>query len=1356
MTSEKSVQTAALMIILSMNEMCNNKKGHFLKHRNSISGQIVIFVVLFGLSLLVAKTNSSVRILSASNNELTIEFIPENFRIDTIEIANQPVLRFSFESAQFTDKQGFPLIPFAHYLLSIPVDAQVTYKILDVQTVELSPARCAAVPSFINQNDIPFEKYTAFVPDKNIPDPYPSQPVEMGTPGFLKNYPILPIRIYPVQVFANQQKFRLLKKIVLQFSFPGTPTNQTAIKIFDQAEDASELILNPHQAKTWQVSPTPKLSKPQSVHLTELWLKIPIITEGIYKLTGAKLFAHGINIHEINPATLRIYNNGGRELPEKNSVPRPDSLVENAIIVSDGNDSRFDSEDYILFYANGTTGYQVNSNGAFSHYQNHYTEKNIYWLSWGGTRPGKRIISTNQQLTTTTIKNSFTEFLFVEEEQNNLLHSGRHWLGRRLRTEGEALSYAFSMKGALSDYPVTIRTQLAPVSEGQHTCFLGFNNSIVKNISFTGPYNYSDEIEFKFFVLSFLDKVNIQSGLNYIKIGYQNPQPTQIGYVDWIEISFTRQLIKENEALFFNSAPDDGILRFELKNQSSETITLFDLTQADAIKQINYQSINEIIAFVDSVSLEQPKRYVAFSSKNALEVTEFEKVSSARLREKSYPVDYLIITPTQFLNAANTLKSLRENIDTLKAEVVSTTDIFNEFGWGLPDPMAIRDFLRYVCQNTIKPPQYVLLLGHGHYDYKNIFGDSGPNWIPTYQNLETNSTYSVCSDDIFACVQGDDAFLDMTIGRIPARTSEEAEQFIRKICQYEAHKANGDWQNQIALVADDEFIAGGLDGGELLHTRDCETISTLFPKHLDQHKIYLVNYPSVQTASISGITKPKANQDLIYYLNQGVLLCNMIGHSNETQFAHEKIFSISREIPLIQNHEKLPFLVVASCAFGRYDTPANRHIIEELLLHPAGGIIASFASARVAFPGDNAALNQHLVRYLFPSDTTTRRLGDAARLAKNRIPGMNSSKYHLLGDPALILNAPEARIKIQSVTPDSFKALSLVTVKGQINSSDLKIPELNGKIFLKVFDTRQPQTYITGQNQSVDYIMSGNIIFRGMSPLNQNTFEAQFIIPKDITYNGQDGRISCFYGDENSENAYAGFRDGIYLGGTQTTTPDTKGPVIKIEFKDCQFVENDFVPRNPILIITIQDSLSGINLTGEIGHKITMVIDQREENKIDLTPYFNYDPGSYRSGKIQYQLLNLTEGEHLIEVKAWDNFNNSSSLEVKFCIINQDKLIIRNLMNYPNPFSDQTNFTYEINQSAEIDIKIYTVAGRMIRTFSGIQAHQGFNFDLIWDGTDEANEAVANGVYLYQLNAHAELMGRTIRVTEVGKLTMMK
>jgi hypothetical protein len=148
----------------------------------------------------------------------------------------------------------------------------------------------------------------------------------------------------------------------------------------------------------------------------------------------------------------------------------------------------------------------------------------------------------------------------------------------------------------------------------------------------------------------------------------------------------------------------------------------------------------------------------------------------------------------------------------------------------------------------------------------------------------------------------------------------------------------------------------------------------------------------VQNASVSGITKPQVNEDLVAQLNQGTVIFNMVGHSHERQFAHENVFSLSNEVPLLENLNKLPFLIVASCAFGRFDGPAEKFIAEELLLKPDGGIIASFASARLSYPGPNGTLNNYLIWSLFRNPVNPARLGDAVRTAKNMYQNENTEK----------------------------------------------------------------------------------------------------------------------------------------------------------------------------------------------------------------------------------------------------------------------------------------------------------------------------------------------------------------------------
>ncbi len=68
------------------------------------------------------------------------------------------------------------------------------------------------------------------------------------------------------------------------------------------------------------------------------------------------------------------------------------------------------------------------------------------------------------------------------------------------------------------------------------------------------------------------------------------------------------------------------------------------------------------------------------------------------------------------------------------------------------------------------------------------------------------------------------------------------------------------------------------------------------------------------------------------------------------------------------------------------------------------------------------------------------------------------------------------------------------------------------------------------------------------------------------------------------------------------------------------------------------------------------------------------------------------------------------------------------LQNYPNPFNSSTTVTVELRQCEQTEISIYTLTGSRIKTlFTGVL--QPERIQLHWDGTNDAGEAVASGVY---------------------------
>src|SRR5690606_29875391 len=126
----------------------------------------------------------------------------------------------------------------------------------------------------------------------------------------------------------------------------------------------------------------------------------------------------------------------------------------------------------------------------------------------------------------------------------------------------------------------------------------------------------------------------------------------------------------------------------------------------------------------------------------------------------------------------------------LTVSVVTVDQIYNEFAAGMPDPTAIRDFLAFALQHWEKKPQYAILWGDGHYDYRNI-STNEPVYVPTYQTYSDNdggmSSVSTTSmtEDYFARISGNDVLVDIALGRIPIRSDNEGMDVVDKIKHYE-------------------------------------------------------------------------------------------------------------------------------------------------------------------------------------------------------------------------------------------------------------------------------------------------------------------------------------------------------------------------------------------------------------------------------------------------------------------------------------------------------------------------------------------------------------------------------------------
>jgi hypothetical protein len=314
-----------------------------------------------------------------------------------------------------------------------------------------------------------------------------------------------------------------------------------------------------------------------------------------------------------------------------------------------------------------------------------------------------------------------------------------------------------------------------------------------------------------------------------------------------------------------------------------------------------------------------------------------------------------------------------------------------------------------------------------------------------------------------------------------------------------------------------------------------------------------------------------------------------------------------------------------------------------------------------------------------------------------------------------------------------------VEVGGVITDKTGKLlSEVNGVIYPTIFD--KPTVYRTlGNNVSspvMNFDMQNNVIFRGQASVKNGAFNFSFVVPKDIAYEVGKGKMS-YYALGSGTDAIGSFTD-FFVGGTADSFAiDKVGPEMKLYLNDEKFVFGGITDENPFLIVKINDE-NGINITGKgIGRDISLVLNEKTDNVVSLNDYYQTNMDDYKSGEVRYQLKGLQQGTNKLVVKAWDSYNNSSESMLEFVVASSEKMAIKNILNYPNPFTTRTTFHFDHNKAGQpltVLVQVFTLSGKLVKTLSADVVNPGNHFDnLVWDGKDDYGDGIGKGVYVYKV-----------------------
>ncbi|NUQ80581.1 MAG: type IX secretion system sortase PorU [Bacteroidetes bacterium] len=1091
------------------------------------------------------------------------------------------------------------------------------------------------------------------------------------------------------------------------------------------------------------------------------WVTARITEEGVYRITGSDLKKWGFPT-DSDLRNLKVFTVSGYQ-PEKQG------LEEIPLLLRGTEPEGFQESSEYFFYTTSASGTVWNtSQGRMTFYDDQLTSLHQVFITIG-TTPGRRMQTGTVPGTQPAreVREGW-KTVFINPDSENLLNTGQIWMGSRLvsnSTQAYTLRLPEYKTGTTLNFQTSVVSQYKKEQDGKITV-MESGRPVITNlttgsvISFTGYGVIATSKTSPATIPALLQDDRVMLDYQFTATGSAS------AWVDWLTIDYQKSLSQ-------NKVQTDFYLR--PANQETWTVSLSGFPNSNIEVLSIDDPLNPVrvspavvnggeFSFNWLVTPSAPNRFWAFNTREgfrAIDKTEvFSPISLSPIIDQN--PDYLIITIPAFKAEATRLLNHRKS-QGWNGAVVLAGDIYSYYSGGKPNLYAIRQFLADCYTASGGGLKNVLLFGDTSFDFKNrMKKETTYNHLPTFQSPESFSEEeSYATDDEYSYLLSD-GLHKIGIGRLPVRTVKEADIIVSKLIRYDTESEPGDWRSLVSLVADDGLTTSTDD--EDLHVSNAETVAAQIPGYLTRNKLYIVNFPTIVTSQ--GRRKPEAASALVRLFNSGSAVVNYSGHGNTRVWTHERVLEIAEFLPQLTNQNRLPFVITATCDFGKFDDPDLQSAAEQLVTWTPSGAVGLFTTTRVVFTNkviggsNNLALNYHLFRTMYKRKPDGRNpsLGEIYTETKNIFAQRSSSsspyifspnvkKFSLLADPAMQLILPERNGLItkngsvlREIDPMVVETGNQFTLNGYVAAVDgTRDSGFTGKLDVRI--KSEPVRVNITDWQAIpgaikSYQIDGPDLFRGTSTITGGDFSVTFMVPRDVLPNNLlPGRISGYL--------YSGNQTGVlkspalyFISGTGHGIADSTGPTIRLYVNDPTYQPGQPVAPTGFLIADVTDE-SGINMTGlGIGHQLTGVLNGDQGNPIDLGPYYRSAEDDYTSGSIRFPLESLPAGPHSIEVTVWDSFNNFSRSSTRFTITGQTSLELGEVMPYPNPFSSEVRFYVPHNLSdvsLRMTAKIYTLNGLLVRTLDQTFAGSSASAFLVWDGRDSDTDEVANGLYMVRL-----------------------
>lgn len=1067
------------------------------------------------------------------------------------------------------------------------------------------------------------------------------------------------------------------------------------------------------------------------------WVKIAITEDGMYRLTRTALKKMGFT----NPDNIRLYGHGGYCLSEySNPDNEYDDLQEVPLYKADANTW--------LFWGNGLVYWQ-NNKRVF----NPYATKACYFLT-EGDKPATLATVTAEQTPVGEAVTTTVDHVLYEKDEFAWYHGGRNLYDGTNYANGNNHVYKLSTKYSTGGEQLTIVFTAGAETKTTLSTTVNGNALADATLGTTSQYIYATQNE------RTIDVSSMSSGSDWtIRLTTTSGNDA---HLDYLALHYNRLLTTGNDGFIAFSQSASQPTTFRIVGSNVKVMRIGQPNMPAALVNGTQSSQVYYDATVDDGSL----RYVAFDPSYAFpQPTVVGNVENQNLHALD-SIDMVIIVPAsgKLTSQAERLAEAHLKYDSLRVAIVPADHIYNEFSSGTPDATAYRRLMKMLydrAQSMDVAPRYLLLFGDCAWDNRMIstgWRNYNPNdYLLCFESENSfSATQSYVMEDYFGLLDDGEGNrllndkVDIGVGRFPVTSANDARIVVDKTIDFLSNSNAGDWKNVISILGDDG------DNNQHLEMADdiAERIKTDNPE-MEVRKVMWDAYDRVTT--LTSNTYPKVKKIIKDQMKEGALVMNYTGHASTYAMSHEYVLLLQDFVDFKSPH--LPLWITAACDVMPFDGQIE-NIGETAILNEGGAAVAFYGTARTVYAHENLSMNRWFMHYLLACDASGRRyrVGDAIRLAKNYLINNNIEishrenklQYALLGDPALTFGAPVNRVVLDSINGISLKdnattlqlrAGESVRMSGHLVDADGQLLNgFTGSLSSRVYDNLETIVCKNNDNASKGAFQFENrekVLFVGQDSVRNGKFTISFVMPVDINYSDQSGRVVFYAIDENNTTEANGYSEAFLVGGVSPTiSDDTQGPTIFAYLNTENFQDGDYVNSTPFFVAHLEDA-SGLCYSGSgLGHDMLLTVDGDVSQTYIVNDYYTPEFGDYTHGTVGYNIPALSEGHHTLQFRAWDVLNNSSSTQLNFVVDPAMRPSMMHVASSQNPAITSTKFLITYNMpgtDCDVLIEVFDFAGRRMWSRSLTAGSTSGTIVVPWNLTMQGGGRLCSGIYFYRV-----------------------